>query len=332
MERQKNSKGIGILVVVAFIMVTGWGVNRGWTADIKYPTKPIEIIIGYQPGSTDVVIKPFSDKMAEYLRQPFMFVYKPGASGAIAGSFVAKAKRDGYTLIGSSNSPVMLAPLTKEGLDYTMDDFAPICKLAGSPLLLAVKGNSPWKTLKDVVEAAKKSPGNLTYSTSGVLGITHISMEVFVKAAGIELTHVPCQGTAPAVTALLGGHVGMTCSTLPSTSPHFKSGALRPIAVFEKGRLKEYPNMPSFSESYPGVAISGWHGLLAPKGTPEQVIRTLYSACKKVIEDDKRSIESQLEKMSIGMDFLGPEEYAKEMKMEYDAMKIIVKDLMKSLK
>jgi len=297
----------------------------------KYPEKPIQVVICYQPGATDMAFRPFTEKLPAYLKQPITFVFKPGAAGGVGASFVAKAKPDGYTLVGTSNSPVISAPLTKE-LDYTVYDFAPICRLVSSPIVLAVKKDSPWNTLRDIVEEAKRSPGKLNYSSAGVWGTTHIPMEFFVKAAGINLTHVPCEGSTPAVTALLGGHVSMASSTMPTILPHLRSGALRPIAFFEKERLKEFPEVPTFSESgYPVVHFL-WYGFMAPKGVSQEVVSTIYTACKRLIEEQRSYLEERLEKLSLRLVFLGSEEFAKEVHDEYERMKEVLKDLTKVTK
>lgn len=326
MRKQIHSKWISVLIIAAFIVemtITG-----SWAAEAKYPNRLIQVVICYEPGSTDMSIRPFVDKLPEYLGKPMAFVYKPGASGATGASFVSKVRPDGYTLIGTSQSPVMISPLTKGDLGYTLDDFVPICKLVKSPVVVAVKADSPWKTLKDIVEEAKKSPGKITYSTTGVFGTPHVPVEMFLKSAGIEMTHVPCPGTAPAVTALLGGHVNMTSATMASITPHIKSGVVRPLAVFEKQRLKVFPNVPTFTElGYP-VVLYVWYGFLAPKGTPEEVVKTIYTACKKIVENHKSFIEDRLEKMSLTLDFSGPEEFAKEIHAENEIMKKIVNDLM----
>lgn len=319
---------IGILSAVAFLTI-GLAFRECCAAEAKYPSRPIQVVICYQPGATDMAFRPFTEKLPEYLGQPIAFVFKPGAAGGVGASFVSKAKPDGYTLIGTSNSPVITAPLTKE-LDYTLDDFAPICRLVSSPIVVAVKADSPWKSLKDIVEEAKKSPGKLNYSTAGVFGTTHVPMELFVKSAGINLTHVPCEGSTPAVTALLGGHVTMTCSTMPTILPHFKSGALRPVAFFEKERLKEFADVPTVSESGYPVVYFLWYGLMAPKGTSEEIVKTIYDGCKKVIQEQKSYLEDRLGKLSLRLVFLGPEEFKKESHAEYEAMKKIAKDLMKT--
>ena len=144
----------GVIIVLLNIVLAGFIQTEGWAAEGKYPNKTIQVVICYQPGSTDMAIRPIVDRLPEYLGQPVAFVYKPGASGAIGASFVTKVKGDGYTLIGTSQSPIMICPLTKE-VDYTLDHFVPICRLVKSPVLVAVKAYSQWKTLKDLVEESK---------------------------------------------------------------------------------------------------------------------------------------------------------------------------------
>jgi tripartite-type tricarboxylate transporter receptor subunit TctC len=320
----------GVTIVLLNIVLAGFIQTEGWAAEGKYPSRAIQVVICYQPGSTDMAIRPIVDRLPDYLGQPVSFVYKPGASGAIGASFVTKAKPDGYTLIGTSQSPIMLCPLTKE-VDYTLDNFIPICRLVKSPVLVAVKADSPWKTVKDLVEEAKKSPGKLTFSSTGVLGTPTLPMEIFIKLADIKMTHVPCPGTAPAVTALLGGHVHSTTATMASITPHIKSGALRPLGVFEKKRIKAFPNVPTFTEQGYPVALSVWYGLLAPKGTSDEVVKTIYGACRKILDDHRKPIEDQLDNLSLELDFAGPEEFAKETKEENIMMRDIVKDLMEKI-
>jgi tripartite-type tricarboxylate transporter receptor subunit TctC len=184
-----------------------------------------------------------------------------------------------------------------------------------------VKTDSPWKSLKELIEGAKKNPGKVTYATSGIFGTSHFPVEMFVKLAQINMTHVPCAGDGPAVTALLGGGVNMVSCTVTAVVPHIRSGALRPIGVFAKERLKDYPDCPTFSElGYPIIQYV-WVGILGPKGLPEQAVKTIHTTGKKIVEDNKRIIEDRLEKMSLMLDFLGPQEYAAEMKREGATMK-----------
>lgn len=317
---------------MAIFMGIGWAAGESLAAEVKYPTRPIQIVIGYAPGSSDMSIRPFTEKLPDYLGQPTVFVYKPGAAGSIAGSYVAKSKPDGYTLFGTSQAPIITSPLTQEGVDYTFEDFAPLCRLVRSPIVLAAKADSPLKTLKDLIEEAKKFPGKITFSSSGVFSTIQIPTEIFSRVAGIQLTHVPCAGTGPAITALLGGHVTLTSSSMPALVPHLKSKALRLIAVYEKERLKEFPDIPTFTElGYP-LVFSSWHGMVVPKKMPEEIFNKLLAAFKRVLDENRKSIEERLANMSLMLDFAGPAEFAASLKGENEAVKKIVKELMATAK
>lgn len=334
MRRQKSYQWMNMLVIGFFIMAISaisWVPRESWAAEEEYPKRLVQIVSGYTPGGQDLTVMPLTDRLPGYLGQPVAFVFKPGASGAVAGSFVAKAKPDGYTLLLSGLSTMIITPLTKK-VDYTLDDFVPIICFAVSPVILAVKADSPWKTVKDIVEAAKKSPGKITFSTAGVLDSNHFPMIQFSEHARINIVHVPAAGTQPALAAALGGHVNMVASTMAGISPHLRSGLLRGIAVFDNERLKEFHNVPTMPESGYPIVFSTWYGLFAPKGTPAGVIKTFYAASKKVVEDHKNDIQNQLDKMSLKLVALNPEEYANKLKVENDHIKKIVENFQKQTK
>jgi tripartite-type tricarboxylate transporter receptor subunit TctC len=327
MKKQGCFRLASTLTIVALIMIIGWAASESWAAEKKYPTRPIQVVVAYSPGSTDTYLRPFIEKLPEYLGQPLSFVYKPGAGGSIGSSFVAKSRPDGYTLFGCSTGPVIVGPLTKEGLDFTLDSFAPLCRYVLTPMGVAVKADSPIKTLKDLVEAAKASPGKLTYSTSGAFGSTHFGMEMLCKEAGIKLTHVPCPGSAPAATALLGGHVDMSFADLGPFKPHIESGAFRLLGIMQKDRMKFSPNIPTFSElGYP-VIFPLWYGLMAPKGVPKEVVETIVTASKKAIEQHRGFIEDRLKQLGPEISFLTPAEMDKENRAISKTIQEIFKDL-----
>jgi tripartite-type tricarboxylate transporter receptor subunit TctC len=332
----KNKKKYNLMSIVILVLILGigWNSSDSRAAERKYPDRPIQLIFGYQPGGTDVSFRPFTEKLSEYLGQSIAYIYKPGASGVIGASFVKNAKPDGYTLLGTSQTPIIFTPITQEGAGYSLDDFTAICGTASSSIMLAVRANAPWKTLKDIVEEARKSPGKLTYSTSTILGSNHIAMEMFTRQAKIDMTHVPYKGSAPAVTALLQGEVDMACSNMPPFIPFFSAGKLRPIAVFNKGkeRIRGFSNVPTLTElGYPVVHVV-FYGLLAPKGTPEEVVRTISTGLKKVVDQDKDFIEGLLDKMSLNLNFLMPKEFAATLKEYNEEWGKIIRDLMKPMK
>ncbi len=309
----------------------GWTVNQSWAAAETYPNRPIQVVICFQPGDTDMNLRPLVEKMAEVLKQPMPFVYKPGGGGSIGTSYVKRSKPDGYTILGSPTGSLMLAPLTREGIDYTLEDFTPICRLATHPIGLSTKGDAPWKTIKDLVESAQKAPGKLSFAHTATLGSGHVPMEMFLKMAKIKMAAVPCAGSAPAVTALLGGHVDVASTALAPVTPHLNSGTLRLMALFSKERSNIFPNVPTFSEfGYP-VVYPYWYGLFVPKDTPKEVVEKLYWAARKVTEEHKKFFEDQLQKLGSTFAFIGPEEFSKE-NIEYRiVLEEIVKDIKKGL-
>jgi tripartite-type tricarboxylate transporter receptor subunit TctC len=300
---------------------------ESWGAEKAYPNRLINLVVAYNPGSTDTYVRAHIEKTQEQLGQTMAFVYKPGAAGAVGSSYVAKSKPDGYTLFVASPGPVIQGPITKEGLDYNYDSFVPICRFVIVPVFLAVKADSPLKTLDDVIAAAKKSPGKLTYSTSGVFGNTHFAMEAFQKSAGIKLNHVPCAGSAPAVTALLGDHVAMAGSDIGPLKPHVDSGAVRLIALMDEKKLPSYPNVPTFLEAGHPVVFPAWYGLFAPKGTPKEIIDTIYNAAKKANDANRDYILAKCKQLGIEIDFMRGAEFDKANRAQLEQIKSIYKDL-----
>jgi tripartite-type tricarboxylate transporter receptor subunit TctC len=332
MEKKRNPWMRSAFIIGTIVALFSWAVPEGLAAEKKYPIRPIQVVVAYSPGSTDTYLRPITEKLPEYLGQPLSFVYKPGAGGSVGASFVAKSRADGYTLFGVSAGPVIVGPLTKEGLDFTLDSFTPLCNYIRAPVGVAVKAESPIKTIKDLVEAAKASPGKLTYSTAGAFGATHLYMEMFCKEAGIKLTHVPCPGSAPAATALLGGHVDMCCSDMGPLKPHAESGAFRLLGIMQKDRMKFFPNIPTFSEAGYPVTVQHWYGIMAPKGVPKEVVEAIYSASKKASEQHRDFIEERLKHLGVEISLLGPEEMDKQNKGQREAVRAILKEMKGQMK
>jgi tripartite-type tricarboxylate transporter receptor subunit TctC len=195
-----------------------------------------------------------------------------------------------------------------------------------------VKADARFKTLKEFIEEAKKSPGKITYSTPGIFGTDHVAIETFQKVGGFKSTHIPATGVGPAVTAILGGHVDFTIAPEVSVSPHVKSGTFRGLAVTGGKRFQEFPDIPTFSElGYP-VSYIGWFGIVGPKGIPEAVLKIIYNACDKTMEVHKKSVEDQLRKSLVTPAYIKGEEFGRELKSYYDIAKEVVEDLKKPKK
>jgi tripartite-type tricarboxylate transporter receptor subunit TctC len=312
------------VMVMAFLFLF-WG--AGLAAERKFPTRPIQVIIPFQPGETDSILRPFAEKIPEYLGQPVNFVYKPGAAGGVGAGFVAGSKPDGYTLVGTSQSSVVINPLTQKDAGYTWESFAPAGSVAEGTLLFAVLSNSRWKTIHDLVAEAKKDPGQITYATPGVFNIMHLAAEAFFKKAGIKLNHIPAQGSGPVVTACLGGHVDIAGTGLSPAIPHIKAGTMRALAIFKEKRNRSLPDVPTFSEMGYAVIVPTKFGFLAPKGTPREAIETFNQALKKAIENHQAFINDRVDKIGAQVDFMTPAEQEAFLKSQNDFFGELIRDL-----
>ncbi len=281
-----------------------------------FPVKPIQLVIPFAPGDTDAMLRPFADKMGEFLGQPVVLNYKPGAGGGIGAGSVAISKADGYTLVGSSPGSIVVVPLANKDIKYTPDSFTPIASLAEGGLMLVINSSSPWKNMKELVEYSKKNPGQVTFSSSGAMGITHLLAEIFAREAAIQWRHIPYQGSGPAITALLGGHVTMSATAIAPAQAHMKAGTLRPMAVFGDSRLKAFPDVPTLKELGYNVGSPTLYGISAPRGTPREVVDALYAAAKKVNEKYGDAIAASLAVLGAETRLLGPDEYAAYLKTQ----------------
>ena len=292
-----------------------------------FPVKPIQLVIPFAPGDTDNMLRPFVEKMGEFLGQPVVLNYKPGAGGGVGAGQVATSKADGYTLVGTSPGSIVVVPLANKDIRYTPESFTPVAALSEGGLMLVVPASSPWKSMKDLVEHAKKNPGKVTFTSSGAMGITHLLAEIFAKEAGVKWNHIPYQGSAPAITALLGGHVDMASTAIAPAQSHIKAGTLRPLAVFGDTRLKAYPDVPTLKEQGYNVGSPTLYGISAPKGTPREVVDALYAAAKKATDKYHDAIAANLNLFGAEIRLLGPDEYAAYLKGQNRLFSAAVKTL-----
>src|SRR5678816_46975 len=221
-------------------------------AQDSYPSKPITMVNPFPPGGVaDVVGRPLAALMEKNLKQPVIMINRTGAGGAVGMGVVAKSPGDGYTiLMGLSSISIFPVADRVNGKPpaFELSDFAPIALVTADPTVLVVRTDGPYKTLKDLVEAAKANPGKINYSSSGVYGTLHVAMEIFASSAGIKLFHVPYQGGGPAVTALLGGQVEALASGPAAAIGQIKGGKMRALAAWSDKRLALMPEVPTFKE------------------------------------------------------------------------------------
>ncbi len=259
-------------------------------AQEPYPSRPITVVAPFPPGGVaDLTARPVAAAMEKTLKHPVGVVNKTGAAGAVGMQFVATSKPDGYTLLLALSSISIIPEADKlfgRPPAFTVDQFAPIALISADPTILVVPADKPWKTARDFIEDAKKRPGQISFSSSGVYGTLHMAIELLSHAAGVKLRHVPYAGAGPALTAILGGHVDALASGPAVVLPHIKSGKLRPLAGWGDKRVAALPEVPTFRElGYPDAEFYIWAGLFAPKGTPEPVLAKLRDALRGAVAD-----------------------------------------------
>ena len=260
-------------------------------AQDAYPSRPITMIVPFPPGGVaDIIGRPAADAMSRALASPVVVENKPGAGGGIGMGYVAKAKPDGYTVLMALSSISILPEadkITGRAAMYQFKDFAPIARFTADPTVLAVRADSPWRTLDEFIADARKRPGAITYGSSGNYGTMHLPMEMLAAAANVKLLHVPFTGAGPAVVALLGGQIDAVSSGPSTVIQHVKAGKVRVLASWGDKRLASLPDVPTLSESGFPVVFTQWTALFVPAGTPEAAIAKLRDAARATVADPK---------------------------------------------
>jgi len=254
------------------------------SAQESYPTRAITIINPFPPGgAADVVARPFAAVLEPILKQPVVIETKAGAAGQVGAQFAASAAPDGYTLLVHIVSISGFAEVDKvfgRQPKFTRADFAPIARFTEGPMVLLANDQTPYRTVKELVEDAKQRPNQIIFSSSGLYGALHLPTALFLKAAGIQMRHLPTNGGGPALTALLGNNAQVLVSSVAAANAHIKAGKARALATFSANRLASLPQVPSLKELGYDVEFSLWVGLFAPKATPEVIISKLREDAK----------------------------------------------------
>jgi len=282
-------------------------------AQDAWPTRPISMVVAFPPGGVaDIVGRPLAVAMEKTLKQPVLVINRAGAGGATGTASVAKAPPDGYTILMALSS-ISIFPVSDRinGRQpaYEMKEFAPVALVTADPTVLVVRADGPYKTLKDFVDAAKANPGKINYSSSGVYGTLHVSMEIFANAAGIKLFHVPYAGGGPAVAALLGGQVEALASGPAAAIGQIKGGKMRALASWSARRLDLLPDIPTFRELGYDAEFYIWSGVVAPAATPAPILARLREAVREAA--NSADFKAAMAKVETPVSYLDAPEFQK---------------------
>jgi len=296
-------------------------------AQAEYPNKPIRLIVPFPPGGgTDIVARVVANKLQEELKWTIVVENRPGAGGTIGLDVAAKAPADGYTIVMGQTSNLTVSPALYPRLTYNpVRDFAPVTTVATAPLVLVTRTDSPFKTVADVISAAKAKPGEINFASPGNGTVAHLTGELFQKAANVKLEHIPYKGTAQAMTDVLGGKVELYMSSVPSAMSQIKSGKIRPIVVTSAKRSSDLPNVPTMHESgYKDFDAFTWFGLLVPAGTPAPVISRLNTEVNKVLA--RKDVQERISAEGGNVQGSTPEAFAALIKEEIPRWAVVVKE------
>jgi tripartite-type tricarboxylate transporter receptor subunit TctC len=290
-----------------------------------YPAKPVKIVVPYPPGGpTDIVARVVAQKLSEQTGQQFVVDNRGGGGGNIGAEAVARSSADGYTLLVATTAHAINRTLFKN-LTYDLrKDFVPISQLTAGPLVIVANPSLPAKNVRELIAVARAKPGDLAFASSGNGQSTHLAAELFNTMAGTKMTHVPYKGSAPALTDTMGGQVSLFFDTMLSAMPHVRSGKLKALAVTSATRSPAAPDIPTVAESgLPGYEAIAWNGLLAPAGTPKEVVARLSVEVRKTLELPE--IRERFAAQGFAAAWSSPEQYAAFLDNEVEKWAKVVK-------
>jgi tripartite-type tricarboxylate transporter receptor subunit TctC len=272
------------LMLTMLLALAGLAATGTALAD-QYPSKPIRLIVPWPPaGVADVVGRLMAEKLTAELGQTVIVENRPGASGFIGTELVARAAPDGYTLLLVTASTHSIAPNLYRKMPYdAIRDFAPISQVTSAPTIMVTPANSPFGSVAALIAYAKANPGKLNYATYGAGGSSQLAAELFMQAAGIQMTAIPYKGATPAILGLMSGDVSLFFDSIPSALPHVRGGKLKALAVTGLQRTAAAPDLPTVAETFPGFEFIVWQGIEATAGTPKAAIDRLSVAMGKIM-------------------------------------------------
>lgn len=313
------------LFLLNFLCYSPTGVTAHAAAIQAYPSKPIRIIAAVAPGSgPDIISRLIGAKLTEAWRQQVIVDNRAGAGGNLGAEIAARAAADGYTLLMVTASQPIAATLFPK-LNYDlMRDFTPVSLLASTPYLLVVNNSLAATSMPELIALAKAKPGTLRYGSGGSGSPPHLAAEMLRSQAGIEMLHVPYKSIAPALTELVAGQIHLVISVVSTVLPLTKSGKLRALAVTSAKRTPLAPELPTLAETLPGYQLTGWYGLVAPTGTPREIIARVNDASVRAV----KSVDVQERLTTLGAEASGstPAEFATHLRAEIQRLGKVVRD------
>lgn len=300
---KKIISGIIFFTILLTIMIA-W---HQASAQVKFPSKPVTVIVSWAPGGADVNLRALQPHAEKVLGQPIIIINKPGGAGTIGFMEGANAQADGYTVTLVTPSIVVTPYTVTAKPDYK--SFDPVILTAEIPTVVAVKIDAPWKTFNEFMEYAKANPGKVRMSNSGHAAMYHIGAVGIEAATGMKFTHVPHKGSAPAIMALVGGHVEGVLTSYTTLSQMVAGGKLKVLAVAGGRRYYPIPDVPTFKELGIDLELSTWYGYLVPKGTPKDRIKVIHDAFKKAIETS--DYKAKTKELGAEIHYLDSDEFGK---------------------
>jgi len=315
-----------ILLTMALLLALPLAPTGCGSTAPAFPTKTIELVVAFPPGgSSDVMMRGLAEAATPIFGQQVVVVNKAGGNGTIGTGEVARAKPDGYSIIVMQAGPGATQPHIDK-VEYKIEDYEPLMLAFKNPLFLFAGINTPWKNAKEFVEDGKKRPGAINFGAPPVGGVPHLVMEFLGSAGGFKVNTVPFQGAAPALTALLGGHID--CTTAHPPDAVAQAGKVRLLGVFEPERLKAFPEVPTMREQGFDAVGYVWGGLAVPKGTPKDVQTKLHDGFKKALESQQ--VKDSWGKLLMTPSYASGEDFLKLWKTDYERYGVIIGDLKKS--
>ena len=292
----------------------------------NYPAKPVRMLVHFPPGGpTDVVARMVAQRLGETWGQQFVIDNRPGAGGIVGVEMVARAAADGYTLLFGTGGSMAIAPVTGIKLPYDVNrDFAPVVRVVINPQLLVFHPGFAPNTIKELIAYAKARPGVINYASVGPGSPNHLGIEMLKAMAGIDLTHIPYKGSAPALTDVLAGQVSMLFNSMPTVIQHVKGGRLKGVAVGTLKRSPAMPDTPTVAESgVPGFDYVTWYGVFAPAATPKPIVMRLNAEIVKMLTD--RDIAQRLAAQGAEPSPSTPEQLASYMQEEQERWRKVIR-------